>query len=146
MKAIPIELQICTAMITHTEVLGWIQFGVTLPWPMWDSAVDSHPTQSRLPSPLIWISPRCCRIQLIGPSTANTRRWTGAMIAGAITTGRNMITLNRVAAYTLEWRIAAKMMPIVVWTTYATMKNTSVCWRLVQNNGLLKALRYEAKP
>jgi hypothetical protein len=26
------------------------------------------------------------------------------------------------------------------------MKNTSVCWRLVQNNGLLKALRYEAKP
>jgi len=26
------------------------------------------------------------------------------------------------------------------------MKNTSVCSRLVQNNGLLKALTYEAKP
>jgi hypothetical protein len=26
------------------------------------------------------------------------------------------------------------------------MKNTRVCWRHVQNNGLLKALTYESKP
>jgi len=29
----------------------------------------------------------------IGPSLANTRRWTGAMIAGARTTGMKMMTL-----------------------------------------------------
>jgi hypothetical protein len=36
--------------------------------------------------------------------------------------------------------MAAKMIPIAHWTRYAAMKNTRVCLRLVQNNGLLKAL------
>jgi hypothetical protein len=68
------------------------------------------------------------------------------MMAGAITTGKKMITLKRVAAYTFEWSMAAKMMPMAHWTTYAAMKNTSVCQRLVQNKGLLNALMYESKP
>ena len=62
------------------------------------------------------------------------------MMAGAITTGKKIMTLKKVAAYTLEWSNAAKIMPITHWTRYAAMKNTSVCLRLAQNNGDLKAL------
>jgi hypothetical protein len=49
------------------------------------------------------------------------------------------MTLKKVAAYTLEWSKAAKMMPMTHWTAYAARKKTSVCRRLAQNNGALKA-------
>jgi hypothetical protein len=39
------------------------------------------------------------------------------MMAGAITTGKKMITLKMVAPNTFEWSMAEKMMPMTHWTT-----------------------------
>ena len=57
------------------------------------------------------------------------------MMAGAITTGKKMMTLNSVPANTLEWSIATKMIPMAHWARKVAMKKTSVWRRLVQNKG-----------
>lgn len=79
--------------------------------------------------------PTWCRKLLSCPSAANICRKTGAIVAGAITTGVKTMTLYSPASLILECRSAAKRKPRNVCTAKVTTKNRPVCQIAFQNTG-----------
>ena len=106
----PVNSHTVMAMMTGSAVLDWASHG-------WAS----------VPSPM------SCRTLLNCPLAAKISRNTGAITAGASTTGVKMMTLYRPASLTRECSSAANVKPSAVCTQNVMTKNTTVC-RIVWPN------------
>ncbi len=108
----PVNSHTVMAMMTGSAVLDWASHG----W-----ASEPRPT--------------CCRTVLNCPLAEKISRNTGAITAGASTTGVKMMTLYRPASRTRECSRAANVKPSAVCTTKVTTKNKIVCRIASQKTG-----------